>query len=466
MNVTPDLNSSGRAFLANVWFAVIALESMLTVMTGRPSMVNKRDCSVSLALDMSDDGESSPEATPSEDSYQTSAQDFGTRASISTSRSSASSRAVRQQPNAPISDIYFKHYTDLCALAKEVVGELYRPGIREKKWAEIQVVIENFDKRLFRWRDALNIPFDVATPSADPEVESCRVALRILFYSTRTIIHRPCLCRLDQHIADQSRSSKATNRGFANKCVDSARSVLDLILNKPESTVLHHGAMWWMILHHLKRALTVLLLELSFRAEHMPADAAGLLDEAKAAVNWLRNIGFSNPTAKHTWITLSRLLHQAAQKVGGNTADIVIAPDDNTAEPQFSIDFGSEGSGNTSGPGQPSEAYDPNDQNIFPPLGLYGGLSQGHGQYFGDLAATSEWDEFGFLGHFLSQQSDQVLGQMTQRMDQQQQKQQQYSSQGQRGAGQRQQVYPTDNEQSQWLDFSGLSDGTSDQQMR
>lgn len=372
-----------RTYFANVWFAVVSLENMITVITGRPSMIYSRDCTVSLVKIRQDESRSSPMTTTSEESYQTSARSHETRTSSSAAWSAAPVLGARQQNVSPDVEGYFRNYTNLCVLAKEVVGDLYHPGIREKKWSEIQAVIEDYDRRLLKWRDALNPPLDVASPSPDPTIESCRVALRILFHSTRTIICRPCLCRFTRRLKDQSRASKRTNHEIVNNCVQSARSVLGLILHKPESTVLHQGAIWWMILHHLRRALTVLLLELSFRAEHMPAEAAELLTEAKAAVTWLHHIGSSNASAKDAWVTLSRLLYQAAQKVGGDTAHIITAPEVPAKGQEFNMDVLGGGFG-----------FDPsggaNDPNVFPPMGLYGDMPQGTGQYFGDSTAIND----------------------------------------------------------------------------
>ena len=271
-------------------------------------------------------------------------------------------------------------------LAKEVVGELYQPGIRKKKWAEIESRIEGFDRRLFEWKDGVNPPFNVATPSLDSETESCRVALRILFYSTRTIINRPCLCRIGERIQGQSISSKRMNLSSANRCVDSARATLNLILHKPESTVLHEGTMWWMLLHHLKRALTVLLLELALRAEHMPSDAGKIVAEAKAAVNWLSHIGNSSPDARRTCSNMRQLLRLAAQKVGGDTSDMMTSSEEEAVPVR---------------PGQQQPVlanYDNANQSAFPRRGLYAGAtSQEQWQYYGDLTAPNELDLFDFL---------------------------------------------------------------------
>lgn len=263
-NTTPGVAPVKKRHYAKLWFAVASLESMLTVMTGRPTMVNPRDCSVSVPRDRSAE-DSLSETSSSERSQQAGFRDQQGSASTSElNEGSDSSRLSRESSLTPVGARFFTHYTDICALAKEVVGALYYPGIRRKKWSEIQTIISNFDKRLIAWREHLSTPFDNADASPDLEIESCRVALRIAFHSTRTIINRPCLCRLDERIVDQSANSKGTNRAFAGKCVDSARAVLRLVLYKPDSTILRRGAIWWMLLHHLKRALTVSLLEVRY----------------------------------------------------------------------------------------------------------------------------------------------------------------------------------------------------------
>lgn len=381
-DVTRSTSRAEKEIRAQTWFAVSSLESVLTVTTGRPSMVQERHCTVVMPPTYA--GEmSSQSGTPSDYSYQTS-KDFGTRAKNPSQRSFA--ERLSDLNTNQNSAIYFRHYTELCVLSKEAVSELYNPHIRDNKWSEIQSLMESFDRRLLQWKDALNPPFNVATSSSDPETESCRVALRIIFHSTRAIVNRPCLCRLNQRMTDQSSSSRQKNRGFAIKCVDSSRAVLNLILNKPDRVVLQQGASWWMLMGHLKRALTVLLLELSFRAEHKPGDASEILDEAKAAVNWLHIRASSDPTARRTWVTMSRLLQLAAPKVGGHTADIDVASEDPIAGSSFQQDLLSSSTPTTT------------HSNAFTPQWMYGGVvDPNQGLNFGDVAARSELDRFGFL---------------------------------------------------------------------
>lgn len=379
-----SVSAETKEFHAYNWFGLMTLEGMLTLMTGRPTMINLRDCTVAIPKTLAEGKSLSTTTSPSESSYQRSTTGSKHRASSpDVSRAGKGLSLGREMRNETTrtAAIYFVHYAELCMLAKEVVAELYQPGIRKKKRPEIQSIIDRLDRRLFEWKDDLNPPFDVASESSDPEIESCRVALRILFHSTRTVINRPCLCRVEERIQDQSSSSsKWKNISSANRCVESARATLDLILHKPNAIVLREGTMWWMMLHHHKRCLTVLLLELAFRAEHMPSSAGEILAEAKAALNWLNRIGKTSTDARRTCSHMRKLLVLAAQKVGGDTSDVAMSPEEEDDD-------------------EASPAYAGRQQQLpFDSQNAYGGPEfQEQWQYYGDLTARNERDQFGFL---------------------------------------------------------------------
>ena len=352
-------------------------------------MINPQDCSVAIPKTLAEVRSPNTTTPPSELSYRRSASESRYHPSgpdMSEPGKEVPLNRTMERDTTRIAAMYFVHYAELCTLAKEVVSELYQPGIRRKKRSEVQSTIDSFDNRLFEWKDGVNPPFDVASPSSDPETESCRVALRILFYSTRIIINRPCLCRVEERIEDQAGSPKRKSINSANKCVESARALLNLILHKPDSITLREGTLWWMLLHHLKRALTVLLLELTFRAEHMPSEADEIIVEAKAAVSWLHHISNSSTDARRSCSHKTRLLRLAEQKVGGDTSDIPTPSEEETA-PTY--------------PGQqqsPSAEYGGAGQNQFAPSGQYAGpYFQEQWQYYGDLIVRNELDQFGFL---------------------------------------------------------------------
>ena len=410
-DVTPGKSLALKDHHALVWFAVMSLEKVITVMTGRPSMVNKQDCSVSMPHTVKD--ETSPSASNTSDgSRKTSATVQGSRTSTSnTSESTLASFQTQSFENArtPNASTYFAHYVELTSLAEEVVAQLYRPWTRHLKWSDIQNMIAELNRKAERW--CANLPFGLkpSSPVQDPEIESYRVALGIFYHGTKIIINRPCLCRLDRRIADQSISSRQANYGAAYKCVDSARALLNIIFTTPDSMLLHQGTIWWVLLHHVKRALTILLLELSFRAEHMPSEAGEILSEAKKAINWLRFMGAHSITAHRSWIAMSRLLQAAAQKVGGNTADIVTAPPiPQQQEHQQQHQSQQQRQHRPSHSAQPRYLqsvhipYDPNDPTTWPPLTPQGAMREheDYDSFFSDFATRGDWDQFGFSpGH-------------------------------------------------------------------
>ena len=345
-------------------------------------MVQNRDCSVTVPPLMAKQGSLSGLGT----FQQSSPQDHGGGAygtPISPPVQGPIDSRPSELPRTPKAETYFYHYVELNSLAQQAVARLYCPDIRHIKWSDIQRRIEELDSELVQWNAALPTLLKSDRPTQDSEVDSYRVALAIHFYSTRTLINRPCLCRLDHRIHDQSQHSKSRNHAAAHRCVSSARAVLQLISERPHNAVLYQGTLWWMIFHHLKRAATVVLLELAFRAEHMPSEAGDILAEAKQAVNWLHGIAAFDAAAHRSWVTLSRLLQKAAQKVGGDASEVVAAPSSQFGETQIMSDLVQQPP-----PPVSSEQFDP---LIWQSLDTY---YTGH--FLGDQEASG-YDQYGFI---------------------------------------------------------------------
>ena len=228
--------------------------------------------------------------------------------------SHASSPCGMTPPTGPssIETTYFKHHVELTALAYDSISQLYSPSIQKQRWTKIQALVDGFDDRLLTWKTTLDSLFGnpISEFSLDLRQSPLSIALAIQFHCTRAIINRPCLCRQERTTSKQS-SLMAVSR-----CVGSARKGIDLVVNSPANILLHQGPQWWLLLHHLKRMLIVLLLELAFRAEHMPSEAEEILTEAKKAVQWLHGMARASKIAENIWITMNSLLAKAGRRVG------------------------------------------------------------------------------------------------------------------------------------------------------
>lgn len=114
----------------------------------------------------------------------------------------------------------------------------------------------------------------------------------------------------------------------------------------------------------------------------MPAEAENILADAKKAVNWLRGVAVSDTAARRSWATLSRLLHLAAQRVGGDASEVVAAPFSQPGETQPA------GMTVQQQPSAPSDQFDP---NVWQPMDNY------YASHFPGEQGSSEYDQYGFF---------------------------------------------------------------------
>lgn len=393
-NSTPTLSNAAKDLRAHIWYSIVSLERVMTVMTSRPSMIRDRDCSVPLpSLNLQDQaladqklGSTSKDFARHMPGPSLSQAVFG-RVGAGEKPSLLPSRRLN-------STGYFRYYVEINALAQQAVSRLYSPEVRHLKWSNIQRRILELDGKLVEW--ASNLPQTMTFQGSSPadaarRKEPLQQALGMLFYSTRTIINRPCLCRLDRLIARQSDISLETNRDMANTCVRSAQAMLALIPDEPELDTVYASPLWWVMHRYLKRAGTVLLLELAFRARHMPSQSEQLLVDAKKAVRWLRAMSRTSPPAEQSWIALSWLLKRAGRRVGGDTTDVIDPSNTRQQQQHHHHQPPPEVRSTTHAVSllpAPAEVWQPLDD-------AYSRDPQMPGRFFGDLE-TLELDQFGF----------------------------------------------------------------------
>lgn len=388
-NTTPTLTDMEIEIRVRMWHSILSLEHAINVMTGRPSMVHDKDCNVPLpSLNLQE--ALSQKATRSAEPYTVSSlDDKGSSGPSSTFLSDRTFSLISVPPfKTPMWVVYFRYFVELQALAQQVMTRLYNPQIRMLKWSEIHGKIREMDDELVRWARSLPTPFNILEPSLDMQYEPYRVAIGVLFNSTRATINRPCLCRIDRKLSNQSSHSVEKSQESASRCVHSARAILEYLSDEPNLDKDHFGLLWWMLQHHLKRATTVLLLELAFRSVHMPSEAEDILIDAHKAIRWLRALASFSTASKRCWTNLSRLLQLAAQKIGRNASEIVTSDFLQQTSPSSHKDF------------DMAEPFFPSRDQAVPrawdPMGYYGEDPRDQREPLGGLN-TYELDEFGFL---------------------------------------------------------------------
>jgi hypothetical protein len=225
---------------------------------------------------------------------------------------------------------YFIHLTQLRIISHEIVTELYCAATIKEKWSEVQSTIERIDRRLLAWRDSLPPSFDVdfdnySPPDWSDTSKSLRIGLALLYNSSRMILFRPCLCRFSGRFKTQSATAQSFNQSFVEKCIHSARRTISL-LTHPSRTVslLYSIPPFWDTLHYLCEALSVLMLEMAYRAQHLPRESADILSDAKKGIRWLSDMSEQSVSARKAWEIFDSLVRRVAPLIRWSVFDLPV----------------------------------------------------------------------------------------------------------------------------------------------
>ncbi|KAL8698894.1 MAG: hypothetical protein Q9201_006315 [Fulgogasparrea decipioides] len=346
-NEDPKLADTSKEIRYRVWWAVANTERTLAVMTGRPTSFSDIDCSVPLPLPL--DEETFLSKNPPYDLTVVSMlRRLSTDESTSTdvSMSTPSSAASRPVPTlstgsstpvmpslAPVGQTinpnhgsFFLYSTKLSGIADDVVRQLYRPAAMAKSWAGVQSMILRFQKKLGRWHAALPDSFDFVKQPRDQRFFRQRMCLGFAYYSTMMVTNRPCLCKVGDSIPNESDNAKDIDQASAGSCILAARSLIDLLPDKPNPTALYQASPWWNVVHHLMQAVVVLMLEMSFRGVHCPDQTDELMRAAEKAVGWLQSMATDDMAAARAWRHSSDLLRRVAPRIGRRIDERLIYP--------------------------------------------------------------------------------------------------------------------------------------------
>jgi len=346
-NDSPTLKDSLKEIRYRLWWALYTLEHRLCSMTGRVSCIMDDHCTTPLPIPLEEEqfeteeaqkllskatqqGDRAPASNPHTPSLGSATPTSSNRSRSATNLADSRSPSALQRAGEfewakdvrPNASLYFLHLVQLTRLTESILHNLYSPSSIQGTWSLIQTLINDLDVQLENWSRKLPPVFDFKRNQHDRDFYEYRLTLGFFYYGTKMTIHRPCLCRLDRKIPGQSIKSHEFNRHAAATCVESAIEILRMIPDEPNAVGLIRVAPWWDILHSLVQAATVLMLEISFRAHHMPQDADTILEASKKVVRWLHALGEDNPSARRAWTLCDSMLRDAVGKIGRDVGDL------------------------------------------------------------------------------------------------------------------------------------------------
>lgn len=150
-----------------------------------------------------------------------------------------------------------------------------------------------------------------------------RMGLAMQYCSARMVLFRSCLCRFEGRLKNQSEDSKDFNKVGVEACIHSARRMIHLISWSASSVEkLYCVTPWWNTLHYICEALSVLMLEMAFKATHLRKESAYILEDAKKGIRWLAMMAAQSVSARKAWEIFDSLLRTVAPMISWSVFDM------------------------------------------------------------------------------------------------------------------------------------------------
>ncbi|TVY34220.1 putative transcriptional regulatory protein, partial [Lachnellula subtilissima] len=328
----PDVEKEHRV---RIWWSLYGLECSLNESTGRPSCVSDRDISAPLPVNINEE-----DFHPGQVLYDR-IEDIQSSTILPSNRRDSKASRVRIATGAqslaymfPVLQLqlttstYFIYRTQLSIIAHEIVTQLYCASTIKEKWSNVQDIIRVIDQRLEIWKENLpvefNVDFDTVNEPdwSDPWLLQ-RTGLAMLYNSSRMILFRPCLCRFEGRMKNQSESSQNSSQKAVVACILSARKMISLFAwSATSNEKVYAISPWWNILNYLCEALSVLMLEMAFQSQHMPRESTHILEDARKGVNWLAMMSGQFISARKAWEIFDQLIRLVAPIIHSSVLDM------------------------------------------------------------------------------------------------------------------------------------------------
>ncbi|KAF2634808.1 hypothetical protein P280DRAFT_523786 [Massarina eburnea CBS 473.64] len=311
-NEDPTTSITKKETLVHMWWALYSLEGSLSAIVGRPSFVCEDYCSTPLPLSLGIDQLSDEKSASRRDEQST-------RARIDQEAPDVSSTI----PEASNSGSFLKNLALLSMIMQKAMVNLYAAKVVAHSWKDLQEEIKGLLDQLQKWSASLPSGLNFFRPNDDVDFQHERLVLETHYIRTKILITRPCLCRLDSRIENQSKASDNFNKKTARICVDTAKTMSALLPSSFNTVYLYRTGSWWSMVPSIMQALIVLLLELSYDTVHFPEDGKEILPSIRKLIHCLRTMAKNNEIAERAYVMAFRVLRGLAQRHNADISDLI-----------------------------------------------------------------------------------------------------------------------------------------------
>jgi hypothetical protein len=262
-----------RQALVRTWWALYSIESALSSMTGRPSVIANEHIAVPLPHNVSR------------------GQNLG---------------ALTDE--LPLLDA---HIT-IGLITQDVLIHLYSRRMEVSSSGQMQTITASLTTTLNDWAiRALPQYFREGKHSSDETLDRDQRVLFLCYYGARILITRPSLQRRNAHTKDRSGESAETIRRMAAECVRAALDMTAMLRDPPTPRWIYETGPWWSIVHSIMQALIVLIMEITHGNQSPGQDSTAVGESITILLGWLRSMRANNAVARRAYDLISSILLDA-----------------------------------------------------------------------------------------------------------------------------------------------------------
>ncbi|KAF2502541.1 hypothetical protein BU16DRAFT_554598 [Lophium mytilinum] len=294
-----------------VWWSLYTLERLICTISGRPSVIADEDCSIFLPVPLD-------ESAMDDDDGMELLQQWFDQHSIGSPHSTLTAQA---HPKS----IFFRATTQVSVITHKAVRHLYSANTVTKSWEDTQNTMKHLKDELDHWAKNLPQPFTADPFRVGAEFQRETRILTLMYWSAFIIITRPCVCRLDIRILDQTEQSDKFNQYAASLCILAAKQIANLFPKHVDPTFPYKNGPWWFVVHNMMQAVTIFLLELYHRTHHAPGagEKKDILQHLQKLIRWLKAMGMNDPLAYRGYRLIVAVVQNLAPQLDMTVADML-----------------------------------------------------------------------------------------------------------------------------------------------
>lgn len=233
-NEDPSNYRMDKRNIAHIWRALHSIECILTSITGRPRIINPRDCTVALS--------SNSESRSGTFTHTSSVQE---------------TPSAKSQSFDHIGEVAYMNmekclnaWVRLDVIQHKILASLYSAQSVGHPWELIETHISSLLVEMEEWAQQALASVDPVNSMTEGSRQTREHVLLFLYYqSARICVTRPCLCRLDRHLEDRRESSITFVQDTADACIQAALNIASALPKHTNHRWLYEVGPWWSGIH-------------------------------------------------------------------------------------------------------------------------------------------------------------------------------------------------------------------------